>query len=113
MDMSVVVIKNKVTAKDLEIASQDYGEYIKVVVDIETRILAAGGEWHADGERLLLESGSKQDNLWGGGVDLKRKIIETTALINIKPRQNNNSQEILDLKIKEKFARIVKDKFGI
>lgn len=111
--MSVVIIKDKVTPKDLKVASQDYGEYIKVVIDIETEMAAIGGQWHADGEAELLKLDSKQKNIWGGGLDLKRKIIETSALINIRPRQGNASQEILDLKIKEKFTRIVKDKFGI
>ncbi len=111
--MSVVIIKDRVTQKDIRKASEEYGVYIKVVVDIEKNLLAAGGEWHADAEKILVEKGSKQKNLWGGGIDLNAKNIETVALINLRPNQGNNSQEILDAEIREKFLKIVKEKFRL
>lgn len=111
LKMAVVIVEDKVTAKDLEEASEEYGEYIKVVCDVETGALAIGGEWHADSEKALLGLGSKQGNLWGGGVDLANKNVECVALINIRPDVGNNSQEILDEKTREKFRNIVKEKF--
>ena len=111
--MAVVLIKGKVTPQDLMLASEDYGEYIKIVVDVVTGDAAIGGEWHADGEKILLEKGSRQKNIWGGGIDLKTRNIETVALINLRPRVGNNSQEILDKKIRKKFVSVVKKKFAI
>jgi hypothetical protein len=41
-----------------------YPILIKIVVDIRRRILAGGGEMHADCAALLLAEGSEQDDLW-------------------------------------------------
>lgn len=111
--MGVVKVGDKVTSQDLIIAREDYEEYIKVVVDIQTGAMAMGGEWHADGEKVLLESGSEQDNIWGGGVDMTTKKVETIAIINLRPRVGNDSQEILDPKTRERFVQFVEEKFKI
>lgn len=42
-----------------------YPILIKIVVDVRRRVLAGGGEMHADCEAVLLEHGSEQDDLWG------------------------------------------------
>lgn len=108
-----ILVGDKVTPEQIRLAAEDYfGEYIKVVVDIETGAVVIGGEWHADGEKILLENGSKQVNLWGGGWDLKTKQINYSAMTNIKPLINS-SHVIGDGKIKELFDKFVKNKFGI
>lgn len=111
--MSVVLISDKVTENDIKAASEEYGEYIKIVIDVEKESMAIGGEWHADAEKVLLENGSLQDNIWGGGIDLTRNNIETIALINFRPKLENDSQEILNPKIRNKFIIIAKNKFQI
>lgn len=75
--------------------------------------MTVGGEWHADGEKVLLENGADKDNIWGGGIDLGTKNIETIALINLRPNLGNNSQEILDKYTREKFINIVKERFKL
>lgn len=37
--------------------------FVKLTVDVRMRRIA-GGEWHADTERLLIETGSKQEDIW-------------------------------------------------
>lgn len=111
--MGLVKIEGKVRARDLKIAGEDYGDYIKVVIDVETGEVVIGGEWHADAERLLVEKGSKQINIYGGGVNIRTKQIETVALINIRPVHGNNSMEILDKEIRERFIKILKNKFQL
>lgn len=111
--MAVALIQNSVTPQDITIAREDYGDYVKIVVDIATETIAIGGEWHADAEKILLDQGSLQENIWGGGIDLTTSIIETVALINIRPRYNNDSQEIIDPSIRSKFIAIVKRKFNL
>ncbi len=63
--------------------------YVKLAVDIDRKILAGGGILHADCEAVLLESGSKQENVWG--VDWLPFTEEVTfeSLINIRPKQGN------------------------
>jgi hypothetical protein len=111
--MALVVIKNKVNQKDIKKASEEYGSYIKIVVDVKTEDMIIGGEWHVDAEKELLKLGNLQENIWGGGIDTKTKKIDYSALINIRVRQENDSMEILNKDIKEKFTKIVKDKFQI
>lgn len=73
-----------------------FRDMVKYVVDVRRSVVAVGGELHADGERLLLEAGSRQQDLWGAnyypGLGPER-CIEYTALINIRPSQGNLSME--------------------
>lgn len=86
----------------------DYDGYIKLVVDVEKEILAGGGEKHVDDEQALLVDGSKQQNLWGGGIDWETKEIDYNSVINLRPNQDNPSRDILDAQIRKKFDDIVK-----
>jgi len=101
----IIILSKKATPQDLKKASEDYKTYIKITVDIDKEIVAVGGEYHADAEKILLEKGSLQNNIWGGGVDLILKRFETNAMINLRTSQNS-STEILDEKIREKFLKI-------
>lgn len=108
--MAVVILENKITNEEFDLAKQEYKEYIKIVVDIDKNILAAGGEWHADAESVLLNYGSKQSNLWGGGIDLVSGNVDYISLINTRPGFNN-SQEVTDIEIRSKMFNIIKDIF--
>lgn len=105
--MSIVILSKKASNEDLKKASHDYKNYIKITADIEKEIVAIGGEYHADAEKLLLKNGSSQKNIWGGGLDLISHEIQFTALINIRPPENN-SMDILDEKIRKKFLNLCK-----
>ena len=70
---------------------------VKFVVDTRRQVMAVGGELHADGERLLLDDGSAQDDLWGGNYYPGRgpaDCVQFTALMNIRPARGNPSMEI-------------------
>lgn len=104
----LLIIKKKAPQEEIKKMSKEYDGYIKVVVDVQREILAGGGERHFDGEQKLLEDGSRQENLWGGGIDWETKEIDYNSIINLRPRQNNPSRDILSLKIRKKFDQIVK-----
>lgn len=108
--MSIVILKAPVTRKDLNLIKEDYEEYIKLVVDIEKGIVAAGGEWHSDAEKALLASGSMQKDLWGGGIDLSTGQVDYISLINTRPNVNN-SQELSDRVLREKMLVIINKVF--
>jgi len=82
--------------------------YIKVVVDVERGILAGGMDRHADEKKELLNNGSLQRNLWGGGLDLETKEIDYNSIINLRPNQDNPSRDIMSKEIRAEFGRIVK-----
>lgn len=101
------VIDKKLSPKEISSLSAKYGNYVKLTVDIDKKILVIGCELHADGEKILLDSGSLQDNIWGGGINLKTKEIDATAVLNLRPRLKNNSLEILDPLRRDKFIQVV------
>jgi len=105
--MVIVVVKGKISEEEFRKAKQDYGTYIKITADLESRMAALGGEYHADAEKILLKKGAKQENIWGGGINLETKQIETNAIINIRPAIND-SPEILDSLKREKFISLAK-----
>lgn len=99
------------TYEELEKIKKDYGSYLKVTADVKDEVIVVGVSLHADGEKILIDNGSKQEDIWGGGVDLRDKIIDASAVLNIRPRTGNDSMEILDPKIRGKFVNIVKKYF--
>jgi len=102
-----MIVTRKLSKEELVPLLIRHKEFIKVVVDIEMEILAAGGALHADDEKVLLEAGSLQENLWGANYFPKEARIEYKSLINIRPWQRNISQEISDPGIRDKVKQIV------
>ena len=77
-------------------------------MDVERRILTAGGTKHTDGEALLLENGSRQEHLWGGGLDLETGAVDFDSMINIRPRQDNPSREALNVEVRKTMEEIIR-----
>lgn len=96
------------TKEEITKLSELFEVYIKTVVDVRKKICSAGCDRHFESEKVLLENGSRQSDIWGGGIDLETKIIDCNSFINIRPQQNNTSNEILDPKIRKKFEDFMK-----
>lgn len=103
----LLIIRQRATKEEIEKMAEDFEGYIKVVVDINQEILTGGGKRHFDGEQTLLEEGSKQIDLWGGGIDLKAGSIDFDSMINIRPNQNNYSREVLSPEVRKKMEVII------
>ena len=110
--MSMQVIKNSISKAELTaLAKGRFGELVKAVVDVEQEIMALNGELHSDEEALLLEEGSRQENLWGINIYPEKpeeQWVEFDSVINIRPRQGNNSRGVEDPAIQAKIKEIVK-----
>jgi len=105
----VKVVTLPVDESELNVLAEAIGGfYIKAVVDLEKRIMAAGAKMHVDEEQMLIEKGSNKDNLWGGGYDLETKQVTYDSIINNKPGSNASS-DILDPEIRRKFKIIIKE----
>ena len=85
---------------------EDYPGYVKVVVDVEKKVLAAGGQWHADAEKVLLGLGSKQENLWGGAMDLETGEVNYVSLINLRPGISQ-SMEVIDVDVRDVMREVI------
>lgn len=73
--------------------------------------MVVDSDMHADEEKYLLDTGSKQDNLWGINLypdQNEESFIEFDSVINLRPRLNNFSRVVDDPKIREKIIQVVK-----
>lgn len=109
----LVVLDKPASREHIEQMVQDYDGYIKFVVDVSKKNLAGGGERHVDGEQRLLAMGSKQDDLWGGGIDWETKEIDYNSMINLRPQQGNPSRDVLSASIRKQIDEIVQKLFGL
>ena len=84
------------------------GSYIKLAVDIEKEVLSGGGGLHADCEAVLLDNGSKQENIWGADWIPASQELRFEALMNISSRRDNPSMEILEPAIRQRVEKTVR-----
>jgi hypothetical protein len=96
------------TKGEIQKLREQYTGYIKTVIDVEKKICSAGCDRHFESEKILLDQGSKQDNVWGGGIDLETMTIDSNSFINIRPNQGNTSNEIQDPAVRRSFEEITK-----
>lgn len=105
--INVIITKSEpFTKEEIEKLRERFDVYIKTVIDIEKKICSAGMYRHFKGEEILAKQGSKQSKIWGGGIDLETKVIDYNSFINIRANYNNNSNEILDAKIREDYEKL-------
>lgn len=96
------------SADEIKKLQETFGVYIKTVIDLQKKVCCAGTAMHYEAEQQLLQQGSAQTNVWGGGIDTETKIIDFNSLINIRPSQNNTSNEIQDLALRKQFEELMK-----
>jgi len=109
--MEITLVDRPITREQIKAAAWPYfEEVVKAVLDIEKRVMAIGGEMHADEEKALLEHGSKQEDLWGINIFTELDgpdMIEFDSLINIRPGSGNRSRGVEDAAIRERILQIV------
>lgn len=109
--MKIINKDNKISKKELKEMSENmFGDLVKAVVDIEKEIMAVDAELHADQEKELLDSGSKQEYLWGINLypdETGEDFIEFDSMINLRPSWGNSSRGVDDAKIQENIIKIV------
>jgi hypothetical protein len=106
--MKIHIIRQRATEKESFEMLEELETYIKLAVDVERNILAGGGEYHADCEEVLLEDGSRQEDIWGADWYPDSRKVEFGALINIRPHQGNRGMEIGDSQLRAKIETIIR-----
>ena len=103
----MIITKSEPFTKEEIVKLEEVFEtYIKTVIDIERKICSAGMDRHYEGEEILMKQGSKQSDLWGGGVDLDSKVIDYNSFINIRPNDNNMGNEIQSPEIRNRYKEL-------
>ena len=105
----MIITKNKpFTKKEIKKLREIFDVYIKTVIDVKKKICSAGCDRHFDSEQVLIKQKSKQEDLWGGGIDMETLTIDCNSMINIRPGQGNRSNEIQDKKTRDNFFQLTK-----
>lgn len=103
----MIITKSETFTKDeIKTLSEQFEFYIKTVIDIKRKVCSSGMERHFEGGKALLETGSEQSDIWGGGIDLEPKEIDFNSFINIRPKDNNLKNEIQSEDTKEKYTTL-------
>jgi len=106
----ILVLERRIERSELaRLVGLYFEDMVKYVVDVKARLVAIGGELHADAEQLLLDRGSAQADLWGANYYPGRgrdRCIEFTALINIRPSRGNRGMEIADENVRAAVREI-------
>lgn len=110
--MTIKVVKEKILKEELKkITQETFETVVKVTVDIKKEILAVGGEFHSDGQEILMEQeNSEIEDVWGISFypwNSPESRIEYIALINIKPVLGNSDMMIEEKEVRDKIKIIV------
>ncbi len=105
----MIITKNiPYTEGEVKKIREQFDFYIKTVIDVKRKVCSAGADRHFESEKILLNQGSSQSDLWGGGVDINTGVVSFDSFINIRPLDKNTSNEIQDPKDREKFEKLTK-----
>lgn len=104
----IITKKEPFTKEEIEKLREEFDVYIKTVLDIKEKNCSAGANLHFESEKILLGKDSLQKDLWGGGIDLETRVIDFNSFINIRPADDNTSNEIQDFGIRKKFEELTK-----
>jgi hypothetical protein len=107
----MIIVSESITLEELKkMAEERFGNMVKAVIDLSQEIMALDAELHADEEALLLEHGSRQEDLWG--INLYPEIpedewVEFDSMINLRPSQGNRTRGVDNPEIRQKIVEIV------
>ena len=107
------ILESPISKSDLTKKSTNFIDEgtIKAAVDIKRELIAVDAPMHYECEQLLLENGSKQEDIWGINLYLDadniEEMVEFDSMINIRPSQGNRSRGIEDKEIRDKVKKIV------
>lgn len=104
--MMIITSDKPFSTKQIDNLQEEFGVYVKTVIDIKRKVCSAGMNRHFEGEQILLKQGSKQSDVWGGGIDIETGEIDFNSFINIRPRDNNPKNEIQSEKVKAKYLEL-------
>ena len=105
------IVRERISRADLaRMAEDQFGDWIKAVVDLSRGIMAVGGDLHADDEAALLADGSRQQDLWGINLypgESGSDWIEFDSMINVRPGQGNRSRGVDDERTRTRIREVV------
>ena len=109
--MVIQIVRAAVTRDELRrVAGEQFGDFVKAVVDLQRGVMAIGGELHADEEACLLQDGARHWDLWGINLYPDRPTeerIEFDSMINLRPSRGNRSRLVEDSAVRRQIQDLV------
>ena len=109
--MPIRIVSAPVSLDELRrMAADQFGDFVKAVVDLGRGVMAIGWELHADEEALLLQHGARQADLWGINLYPDRataELVEFDSMINVRPSQGNRSRGVEDSVARRQIQEII------
>ncbi len=106
----ILILTRRIDPEELRrLIREGFRDMVKYVADIERGVIAIGGNLHTDAEELLLEGGSRPDDVWGANYYPGRgreACIEFSSLINIRPAQGNPGMEVENPAVRERLRAL-------
>ena len=93
----MLIITDAISLEQLRPLLGTFFNLVKAVVDVDREILAVDADMHSDLEKLLLDDGSRQENLWGINLYPDQQgedMVEFDSMINIRPTHGNRSRGV-------------------
>ena len=109
----IITKKAPFTKKEIKNLQEEFDSYIKTVIDLKNKVCSAGCNRHYESEKILIGQDSSQKDIWGGGIDIETKEIDFNSFINIRPRDENPSNEILDENLRKQYDKLTRFFFGV
>ena len=115
--MDTKIVKEGIMLDELRtLAHEQYGDLIKVVVDVAQGIMGVGGELHIDIQSILIEkAGSGGNTTWGINLYLNKTgddFVEFDSMVNLKPLIGNRTRGVEDdavrIAIRDIVARLIR-----
>ena len=108
------IVKDKIEIGELkEMAKKMHDNLVKVMVDVEKKIMAVDAGLHADlMQHLIEQENSEPKNLWGINIFPDKTgddFIEFDSMMNIKPAFGNRTRGVEDENIRKEIISIVKN----
>ena len=107
------IVKDKIEVAELkEMSEKMFGNLVKVMVDVDKKIMAVDAPMHSDLLEFLMEKEScEPKDLWGINIypeKLGNDFIEFDSIMNFKPGLGNRSRGVESEEVREKIIEIVK-----
>ena len=107
----ILIVRQRITRRELvTIATAQFGDMVKAVVDVARNVMAVGGDLHADEESTLIDDGSRQSEVWGINLDPAEsgdEWIEFDSMINVRPSANNRTRGVDDPSMQKRIRQVV------
>lgn len=109
--MPITIVSAPIRLDELRrLAHEQFGDFVKAVVDLRQGLMAINGELHADEEALLLQQGARQADLWGVNLYPDRpaaELVEFDSMINVRPSRGNRSRGVDDASTRQQIQALI------